>query len=252
MSGGPLALVIGERRLVDQQICGVGSDLHRLARRRVPGDHELAARLGAPSPARATPATVSPRCSRPKSGPGVTPSFAAGRVELSRPLVFVEDVAYAARGGQPGPRRSGTRPARARLPAPARPGRARSERGPPPGSDSAISSRRPAARRSGAGVPGSRRSNVFSSPRQAEPVVGVKVRDEHLVEVGEADRPHQLSLCALAAVEQQLLATAPHEQREAPAHGRDRAGRAGEEHREVHRRRSVSAEHDQLECRRAS
>ena len=40
----PLQLLLGERRLVDQQVRAVGGDSHRLTRRRVARDHELAPR----------------------------------------------------------------------------------------------------------------------------------------------------------------------------------------------------------------
>ena len=60
-------------------------------------------------------------------------------------------------------------------------------------------------------------------PGQAEVVVGVEVRDEHLAQLDEADRGAQhLPLRALAAVEQQPLAAAA--QRAAP---RGRAGPSG-------------------------
>ena len=49
-------------------------------------------------------------------------------------------------------------------------------------------------------------------PGQAEEVVGVEVRQEHLVELDQADvRAQELPLRALAAVEEQLLAAAPDE-----------------------------------------
>ena len=51
-------------------------------------------------------------------------------------------------------------------------------------------------------------------PRQAEEVVGMEVREEDLLQVGQADRrPLQLPLRPLAAVEEEPLAAAPHEQR---------------------------------------
>jgi hypothetical protein len=73
-------------------------------------------------------------------------------------------------------------------------------------------------------------------PRQPEEVVGVEVREEDLLQVGQADRrPLQLSLCPLAAVEEEPLAPAPDEQRGRPAlRGRHRGGRAEEDDVEVH------------------
>jgi hypothetical protein len=42
-------------------------------------------------------------------------------------------------------------------------------------------------------------------------VVGVEVGDEKLLELDQTDRPHELSLGALPAIEQQAIAAAPHE-----------------------------------------
>jgi hypothetical protein len=42
-------------------------------------------------------------------------------------------------------------------------------------------------------------------------VVGVEVGDEHLFELHQPDRAHELPLGSLAAVEQQPVATAPHQ-----------------------------------------
>ncbi len=70
---------------------------------------------------------------------------------------------------------------------------------------------------------------------EAEPVVGVEVREVDGVEIEQPDRAQELALRAFAAVEQQLLAASAHEQRgQAAARARRRAGRAGEEDREVH------------------
>ena len=72
-------------------------------------------------------------------------------------------------------------------------------------------------------------------PRQPEEMVGVKVREEDVLDVRQADGAQQLALRALAAVDQQPVAAAPdqHARRRA-LHGRHRAGRAEEENREVH------------------
>ena len=71
---------------------------------------------------------------------------------------------------------------------------------------------------------------------QAEEVVGVEVRQEDLVELDQADvRAQQLPLRALAAVEEQLLATAADERGgRSAASGRHRAGRAEEDDVEIH------------------
>ena len=77
-------------------------------------------------------------------------------------------------------------------------------------------------------------------PRQAEPVVGVVVRQEDGVEVGEPDAAQQLALGPLAAVEQQPVAVEPREQgRQAAPGGGHRCARSGEEQLElVHLRRA--------------
>ncbi len=70
---------------------------------------------------------------------------------------------------------------------------------------------------------------------QAEPVVGVEVREEDRVEVGQAAAAHQLALGALTAVEEDAVAAAAQEQPgQAAAGGRHRAGGAAEEDRKVH------------------
>ena len=77
----------------------------------------------------------------------------------------------------------------------------------------------------------------LQQPREAKPVVGVEVGQEHLGQLGQPDRLHELALRALAAVEQDAVAAAANEHRRQPTpRGRDRAGGAGEENREVHRR----------------
>jgi hypothetical protein len=68
-------------------------------------------------------------------------------------------------------------------------------------------------------------------------VVEVEVRDEDGADIGQPDRPQQLLLGPLAAVEEDALATGTQQQRrEAPARGRDGPGGAGEEERHVHGR----------------
>jgi hypothetical protein len=74
-------------------------------------------------------------------------------------------------------------------------------------------------------------------PEQAEPVVEMEVRDEDRVQIRQPDRPQELLLRALPAVEQDPLAAGAQQQRgEPPARGRHRPGGAGEEERDVHRR----------------
>ena len=75
---------------------------------------------------------------------------------------------------------------------------------------------------------------------QPEPVVEVVVRDEDRIELGQPDRAQQLLLGPLAAVEQQPVAAGAQQQRGQPAPRRGhRAGRAGEEEREIHRTRTL-------------
>ena len=62
-------------------------------------------------------------------------------------------------------------------------------------------------------VPAAQRKRL-QHPRQAEEVVGVEVRQEDVLEVGQADDGAlQLPLRPLGAVEEQLLAAAPHQER---------------------------------------
>ena len=66
-------------------------------------------------------------------------------------------------------------------------------------------------------------------------MVGVQVGDEHVGDVGEADRARQLTLGALTAVEQDAGPAPAHEQRGHASARRGRGcGRACEEQREVH------------------
>ena len=73
-------------------------------------------------------------------------------------------------------------------------------------------------------------------PRQAEVVVGVKVREEDLAELRQADRrPHELALRSLGAVEEQAVAAVPEEgRRGAPLSGRARPGRPEEDDVQIH------------------
>src|SRR5262249_6313242 len=73
-------------------------------------------------------------------------------------------------------------------------------------------------------------------PRQPEVVVAVEMADEDLLEVGQPDRrAHQLALRPLAAVEEQAVAAAPHEQSgRRTVRRRCAARRAEEDEIEVH------------------
>jgi hypothetical protein len=66
-------------------------------------------------------------------------------------------------------------------------------------------------------------------------VVGVEVRDEHVVEVHEADRADHLALGALSAIDEKPLSATPDERGgKAAAGGGRRAGRPEEYEVEVH------------------
>ena len=74
-------------------------------------------------------------------------------------------------------------------------------------------------------------------PRQAEDVVGVQVREEDLLDLGQSDRRAlELALRPLRTVEQQPHAATAQEQcgRRTPG-GRHRRGRAEEDEVEIHR-----------------
>ena len=157
----------------------------------------------------------SPRCSAPRSGPNgiaervggldVEPARAGRpRRARSRPR---------RRRGAPGRRGSGSRRARApprRAPRRARAGRELPEDA-PQAAEEVAQARRP--------VDGQRQLALaqlerLQHPGQAEVVVGVEVREEDLLEIGQPDRrAHQLPLGSFAAVEEQPVAAAAHEQR---------------------------------------
>ena len=73
-------------------------------------------------------------------------------------------------------------------------------------------------------------------PGQAEKVVGMEVRKEDLLQVGQSDRRAlQLPLRPLAAVEEEPLAAPPDEQCGRPAlRGGHRGGRTEEDNIEIH------------------
>ena len=183
-----------------------------------------------------TPSTVSPRWRRPKSGPSRTPSArAVVDVEAARPLVLDEGVAVGVDAVLDRERRDQER-AEADLGVRLEVGELERvagapDDGPQPG-EQPLEAGRP--------VDGQRplaRAQVerLDHPRQPEPVVEVEVGDEDGAEVGQADRAQELLLRALAAVEEDPLAAGAQQQRGKPApRGGHRAGRAGEEQRDVH------------------
>jgi hypothetical protein len=84
--------------------------------------------------------------------------------------------------------------------------------------------------------------------RQPEPVVGVQVGEKDVGQVGEPDGAHELALRALAAVDEDALAAAPHEQRRKPAPRRRNGARgAREEERQIHGARVLRADRVALE-----
>ena len=190
--GGALALLLGERRLVQQQVGAVAGD--RAASRTASVSPEITilrpARAGPSTCSGLTPRIVSPRWRRPNSGPGVTPSSVAPPRDRTHPAA--------------GPRRSRRRSAEPRwatgtgailYPS-------RSSTSPGASSTSSSSKRtRPATRMASVtqlaqarrAVDGQRplaRAQVerLEQARQPEPVVGVEVGQEHLGQLGQPDR----------------------------------------------------------------
>ena len=78
---------------------------------------------------------------------------------------------------------------------------------------------------------------ALQHPRQPEVVVGVEVRQEDVLEVGETDvGAQELALRALAAVDQQLVAAAADERRRGrPLGGGSRSRRPEEHDVQIHR-----------------
>ena len=88
----------------------------------------------------------------------------------------------------------------------------------------------------------------LQQPGQAKPVVGVEVGEKTSVRSASPTELTQLALRALAAVEQDAVGAAAKQHRGQPAPGgRDRAGGAGKEDRQIHRAVSLSVEDHQLE-----
>ena len=102
-----------------------------------------------------------------------------------------------------------------------------------------MSSPRPVGPISSSGCSRPCRSYVLSSPGRPEHVVGVEVREEDRVELGQPERRSQeLALRALAAVDEQHIALAPE-------HGRGRCARG-------RWRRAAGAEEDDLDLHQGS
>jgi hypothetical protein len=170
--------------------------------------------------------TVSPRCSRPKSGPGSTPSRSASCGSRWPGRAFVTH----------GNRRDQIAVALHRLgwlelhdvafvgKAPEDHAHLRDQR---LQADGPIDRQRLAA---------FAQRKRLQHPGQPEPVIGVEVRDEHAVQIEQPDRAQQLALRAFTAVEQQPVAAATDQHRRQPAaRARHRAGGPGEEQRKIHR-----------------
>ena len=76
---------------------------------------------------------------------------------------------------------------------------------------------------------------------QPEPMIGVEVGQKDLGQLHQSHRADQLTLGPFAAVEQDPVGAAPHQQRgQAATSSGNRAGGPGEEDREIHRHQSVS------------
>ncbi len=207
----------------------MGGDPQRTRTARCPRDHELAPGPRGPITCSGeTPWTLSPRWTPAElgaRGEPEPPSRPPGRTRPGR-CVLEER-----RSRRPRPRcetgtaRSGSRRARARRPARARPAAARSGPGRPRAARAPSSCLQPrrAVDRQRPLAPA--QVERLQQPRQPEPVVGVEVGEEHLVEVGQPDRADELALGALAAVEQDPLAAAAHEQRRAARGARSGSSR---------------------------
>ncbi len=183
-----------------------------------------------------TPRIVSPRWTRPNSGPSCRPRRSAVSLsKLAGALVLVEHVAE---------RRAAMRDRHRRDPVPVALElvagleldqlelEAHGPRHP----------QRQAHQRPQPGRAADRQRDVAAAEverlehaGQAQPVVGVKVGEEDLGEVGQSDGAHELALGPLAAVEQDpVTAAADQDRGQAAAGGGDRAAGAGKEDRELH------------------
>ena len=190
-----------------------------------------------------TPATVSPRCTRPNSGPGVTPSGVGERRGRSAPAARPRtarsrsaSTAVAHVDGRDPVAVAADRLARPRV----RPPPVRSDAGRTRAARAHQLARARWARGRVSGRSRSRRSKVLSSPGRPSQWSAWKWVTKTSVRSLSPTERQQLALRALAAVEQHPVAAAAHEQRrQAAPRSRHRAGGAGEEDREVHARPSV-------------
>ena len=238
-----IGLLLAERRLVHEQVGSKGRLDHAVGGRSVACQHDLPARPGlAEHLLGSYDAAVGKRdgrarLQRPALGPERdAQGIGGGNVETPRPLVLdervAEGVAPVADGEGPhlvplapkhralGELDDGYLVAQATEDA-----RQRAEQ--------VIEAPWPVQRQRHLAATESKR---LQHPGQAEEVVGVEVRQEDLVELDQADvRAQELSLRAFAAVEEQLLPTAPDERGgRSAASGRHRAGRAEEDDVEIH------------------
>jgi hypothetical protein len=240
---GAIALLLGERGLVDEQVRPVRGDPHGVGRCGVAGDDQLA-----PRPRRAHdlirrhPADRLAALQPPEVRPGHdAQALRLGRVEFTGALVLPQhpgqgrDAVLDADGRQrvTVAAHLGTRLHLLDRQLVAHPAVDRTlhdlhqlaQAARPPHGERALAV---------AQVEG------LEHARKPQPVVGMEVREQHLVDVGQADRAHELALRPLAAVEQQPVAAATHEHRgHPPAGGGYRTAGAGEEHVEIHGRGEV-------------
>ncbi len=219
VSTRPVGLRVGERGVVDQQVGPVGGDRVASHGRVSPVITSRRPRRVGPSTCSGStgpslPATSSPRCSLPKSGPSATPSDrASSGVEAAGPRLLDERVAE---GGDPVLDRE--RLDRVAVEADAAAGLelvdldrvADAADDPVEAVEEVGQPRRP--------VDDQRLLAVLHVPgleqaREAEVVVGVQVGDEDLLHLDEPGRALHLPLRALAAVEQQPVAAAADEHR---------------------------------------
>ena len=234
---GALELLVGEGRLVDEDVGLVRGDLEHLARRRVARQHDLAPRaIGAHDLLGMHAVDDLAALQASEVGPeGHAQARRQLGVEAARARLLDDRVAEGAAAVAHVERRHlvavvGDLVAGLEIDDVERVAQA------------PVDDPHRAHERDGAGraVDGQRRLAVaqlegLEHPGQAQPVVGVVMGEEDGLHVGQPDGAQQLALGPLAAVEEQPVAAAAQQRRgQAATGGRHRARGAGEEEREVH------------------